>query len=114
MAREWRRKNSHSLCEYRPSAPLGGGEDVEFLKFDQAFSNCVSEEFGAVVDLQLLVDVAHVVADCLLADSQAVGDLLGRQARREQLQNLELTAAQPAVSILYPTLATDEGSHSIA
>src|SRR5205807_597737 len=72
----------------------GAGSD-----FDQAFADRVEHGLRAIVDVQLLVHVADVVADRLLADLQLVGDLLVGHAARQQLQDLDLAAGQPVVEL---------------
>src|ERR1051326_6029011 len=59
-------------------------------QLDQAFAHRVHRSLRPVDDADLLVDVAHVVADGLLADLQPVGDLLVGKAGGHELQDLEL------------------------
>src|SRR5579884_2257987 len=62
---------------------------------DQALAHRVQHGLGAVVDPQLLVHVADVVADGLLADLESVGDLLVGHPAGQELQDLDLPAGEP-------------------
>ena len=64
------------------------------LQFDQAFSDRQNGRLGAVVDLQLMEDVAHVVLDGLFAQVEAVRDLFVRLPVGHQSQNGDLALGE--------------------
>jgi hypothetical protein len=49
----------------------------------------------ALLQLELLRDVLHVVLDRLVADEQLLGDLAVRVALRDQAQDLVLARVRP-------------------
>src|SRR6266581_2912079 len=67
--------------------------------FDQTLPNGVENGLGAVVDVELLVHVADVVAHGLLADLQLVRDLLVGHPRGQHLENLDLARREPVVEL---------------
>src|SRR5579875_356156 len=71
------------------SQPTSPQPDAE-SDLDQPLANRVQHRLGAIVDPQLLVHVADVVADGLLADLEPIGDLLVGHPTGQQLQDLDL------------------------
>src|ERR1051325_11042173 len=54
---------------------------------------------GAVVNVELLVDVAHVALDRARGDEELVGDLLVREPPRYVLQDFQLALAQGVLRV---------------
>src|ERR1700694_711620 len=79
--------------------------------FYQAFADRVENRLRAVVDLKLLVHVADVIADRLLADLQLVGDLLVGHPARQHLQDLDLANGEPVVELLGCGRAGEHRAH---
>src|SRR5438477_4810137 len=70
------------------------------LDLDQPFLYGVEDRLRPVVDPELLVHVADVVANRLLADLQAVSNLLVGHPARQELEDLDLPVGQPVVELL--------------
>src|SRR5256885_10587596 len=75
-------------------------DGVRQSDFDEALADSVEDGLGAIIDLELLVHIAHVVANRLLADLELVGDLLVRHAAGQHLEDLDLAHREPAVELL--------------
>src|SRR5205807_9827879 len=73
---------------------------MDWSGVDQALADGVEGRLRAVVDVELLVHVADVVANGLLADAQRVRDLLVGHAAGQELQDLQLPGRQPIVELL--------------
>ena len=71
-----------------PAVPRLGSD------FDETETDGPDHRLRSGVDVQLLVEVRHVVANRLGADPELVGDFLVCQARSSQLQYLGLTMRQ--------------------
>src|SRR5213593_2406262 len=69
-----------------------------------------------VAEVELGENALHVVLDRVLADHQTLGDLGVGEARRHQLQHLQLSGSElflwPERLILAPNLFQDPGSHA--
>src|SRR5439155_7136330 len=70
------------------------------LRLDQPLANRVEHGLRAIVDLQLFVHVAYVVANGFLADVEPARDLLVRLAGGQQLEDLDLPGGQAVVELL--------------
>ena len=62
--------------------PAKSPEPSSELQFDEALAHGIEDRLGPIRDLHLLIDVADVVAYCLVADLDPVGDLLVGQPKR--------------------------------
>src|ERR1700674_1114883 len=67
------------------------------LELDQAFPHGVQDRLRAVYHLDLLVDVADVISDRLVADLDLVGDLFVGETARQKRQDLDLSRSQVVV-----------------
>src|SRR6185369_11112788 len=84
-----------------------------FLWLDENFEAAGAfEGLGAAVNVELLIDVAHVALYRARGEEEFVGDLLVREPTRDVLQNLQLTLAQRIFNIPPRQCFTFSRSHS--
>src|SRR5712691_102845 len=81
--------------------------------FNKCLLHRVEDRLGTVVNLQLFVDVAYVIADGLLADLQVESDLFVRLAPCHELQDLDLASGQPVIELLRRARAGEHVQHPI-
>src|SRR6267154_2836971 len=81
--------------------------------FDQSLANRVKNSLCAVVDAELLVHVADVVAHSLFTDLELVRNLLVRHAGREHLEDLDLPRSEPVIELLGCGCAREHLQHSV-
>src|SRR5918994_7752031 len=89
--------------------PRGTSSFVQFavsaaLQPRQAMTTGPRGGLGAAVDIELLGGVVDVVLERGELDRERPGDLLVREARLDQAQDLELARRQPPVDRLQPAL----------
>src|SRR6266550_7694876 len=96
---EWALREVHASTHLgrRGICPMSGQRVP--LGLDQPLADRVEHGLRAIVDLQLLVHVADVVANGLLADAQPAGDLLVRESGGEQFEDLDFTPGQAVVEL---------------
>ncbi len=87
--RQYAKSTSSTHLGHRGICPMSGQPGPD-LRLDQPLAHRVEDGLRAIVNLQLLVHVADVVANGLLADVQPPGDLLVGQARSKQFEDLDL------------------------
>src|SRR6266571_3869836 len=89
------------------------GNGALCLDFDEALSHRVEDGLGSIVDVELLVHIADVVPDRLIADIEPAGDLRIGLADGDQLQNLDLAPGQAIVELFRRRVTTQHLDHTI-